>query len=59
MSNEIIARKSKYDLSAPAILKVPSTVYFILKKEAIKQNIHWSELARDFLVAQIKQKVVE
>ena len=55
MNESITTRKSKYDLYDCAILKVPSTVYFILKKEAIKQNIHWSELARDYLVAMIKK----
>jgi len=56
MSESTTTRKSKYDLSGFAILKVPSTVYFILKKKAIEQNIEWSELARDYLVAMIKQR---
>jgi len=55
MSESITTRKSKYDLTSPAILKVPSTVFYILKKRAEKENIHWSELARDYIVAQIKK----
>ena len=57
MSNEIIARKSKYDLSDFATLKVPSNIYYILKRKAQPMGIHWSELARDFIVAEIKRVI--
>lgn len=55
MSEVNLSRKSKYDLTNPAMLKVPSAMYYILKKKAEKENIHWSELARDYLVARIKE----
>ena len=55
MSESILTRKSKYDLVKPAMLKVPSTMYYILKRIAESKNIHWSELAREFLTAQIKK----
>jgi len=48
-------RKSKYNLTGSAHLKVPAEVYYILKNRAEKENIHWSELARDYIVAQIKK----
>lgn len=56
MNESTTTRKSKYDLTGFAILKVPSFVYYILKKKAIEQNIEWSELARDYLVAMIEQR---
>jgi len=37
------------------MLKVPSTMYYILKRIAKTKNIHWSEIARDFLTNQIKK----
>ena len=55
MSESIIARKSKYDLATPAMLKVPSAMYYILKDIANRKNIHWSELARDILAEKIKR----
>ena len=55
MSESILKRKSKYDLTSPAMLKVPSTMYYILERLARTKNIHWSELARDFLTDRIKK----
>ena len=55
MNEVIVSRKSKYELTGSAMLKVPSEIYYILKNRAEPQNIHWSELARDYLVAQIKK----
>jgi len=52
-------RKSKYELSDYAHLKVPRGFYDILCRQAEPKNIHWSELARDYLAIQIKKKVVE
>lgn len=53
--SEAITRKSKYDLSSPAMLKVPSSMYYILKRIAKRKNIHWSEVARDLITQQIKK----
>jgi len=39
-------RKSKFDLSEVAILKVPKSQYAQLKKLTDNTNIHWSECAR-------------
>lgn len=56
MNDSVIhPRKSKYDLSRPAMLKVPSAMYYILKDIADKKKTHWSELARDYLTQQIKK----
>ena len=55
MSESIISRKSKYDLSNPAMLKVPSAMYYIIKKVADRKKIHWSEVARDMLTSKIKE----
>ena len=55
MGELIVKRKSKYDLENPAMLKVPSEMYYILKRIARPNNIHWSELARDLLTTQIKK----
>lgn len=53
--SDSITRKSKYDLARPAMLKVPDSMYYILKQLAKKKNIHWSELARDYLAKKIKK----
>ena len=45
-------KKSKHDLTDVAYLKVPKAMYLILQGLA-GENIHWSELARDYLGAQI------
>ena len=42
----MIKRKSKFDLSSPAFLKVPKSQYTELKKITDNTNIHWSELSR-------------
>ena len=44
-----IKRKSQYDLTNHAILKVPKVLYDELVKDAEKENIHWSEKARQIL----------
>jgi len=42
-------RKSKFDLSDFAILKVPKDQYNALSKIADNTNIHWSEVGRMIL----------
>jgi len=46
-------RKSSYDLSEPAYLKVPKSMYGKYVRVAKQENIHWSELARNVLEAWI------
>jgi len=54
-------RKSEFDLSEFAILKVPLEQYNVLKPLADGMKIHWSEVARRILRLWISNdgKVVE
>ena len=44
-----IKRKSEYDLSDYALLKVPRALYDLLLNDAEEERIHWSEKARNVL----------
>jgi len=48
-------RKSSYDLSEIAYLKVPKSIYEKYVKIAEKRDMHWSELARKMLDGWISQ----
>jgi len=50
----LIKRKSDFDLTAFATLKVPKTQYLELKQIADGMQLHWSEVARRILRAWIK-----
>jgi len=55
-------RKSKYDLSEYAILKVPKSQYQQITQISDNTNLHWSELARrilDWWLRQPEKKVSE
>ena len=54
-------RKSAYDLSEYAILKVPKSIYDKLVEQAGEKH-HWSEIARNILnwwIENDSEKVVE
>jgi len=55
MSESTITRKSKYDLTRPAMLKIPAEMYYVLKRIAEPKGVHWSEVARDYITKQIKK----
>ena len=51
-----IKRKSEFDLSTYAPVKIPTELYGPLVKEAIPLKIHWSELVRLILREHINKK---
>jgi len=55
----IIKRKSDFDLTVFATLKVPKAQYLELKKIGDGMQLHWSEVARRILRAWIKDEKKE
>ena len=48
-------RKSRFDLSDVAYLKVPKNLYLKIK-EITPDNKHWSEIARNILETWLEEK---